>query len=239
MSEIQEQIKKGLISEEGRPKGPVPVNFGLIVFPGFASLDAFGPIDALTVISMTFPLKLSIIAETLDPVSTKFAEQTLVGSDFGQSIVPTHTFASPPPLDVLIVPGGMGAKHPGIQSAIDFVAGIYPSLKYLVTVCNGAGIAARGGVLDGKRATTNKMAWWSETAQRTQVRWVPHARWVFDGNVWSSSGVSAGLDAILAFIEGVYGEEAAERVSDVLEYERHKDSNWDPYAVKYGLPSNE
>ncbi|KAG6908538.1 hypothetical protein DXG01_004309 [Tephrocybe rancida] len=220
-------------------RGPVPVNFGLVVFPGFAALDAFGPIEALTALSLMFPLKLSIIAQTLDPVSTKFQQQSSAGSDFGSSINPTHTFASPPPLDVLLIPGGAGTADPSIQSAIDFVAKTYPSLKYLITVCNGAGIAARGGVLDGKRATTIKMAWWPETAQREQVKWVAHARWVVDGNIWSSSGISAGLDAIFAFIAAVYGEEAAEKASDILEYERHKDSSWDPYAVMYGLPTGE
>ncbi|KAG6816539.1 hypothetical protein H0H87_005317 [Tephrocybe sp. NHM501043] len=242
MTALQEQIVRAFekiqLSEEGRPKGPVPINFGLVVFPGFAALDAYGPLDALTGLSTMLPLKLSILSEMLEPVSTKFPEQKLLGSDFGQSIVPTHKFASPPPLDVLIVPGGIGAADPSIQSAIDFVAKVYPSLQYLITVCNGAGIAARGGVLDGKKATTNKMLWWPETSMREQVKWVAHARWVVDGNIWSSSGVSAGLDAIFAFIAAIYGEEAAEKVSIFLEYERHRDPNWDPYAVLHGLPSD-
>ncbi|KAG6907728.1 hypothetical protein DXG01_007586 [Tephrocybe rancida] len=241
MSQLEDQVKhimeRWQISEQGLPKDPVPVNFGIVVFPGFQALDAFGPLDALNTLSCMFPLKLSIIAETLDPVSTKVPNQLAIGSDFGQSIVPTHTFASPPPLDVLLIPGGIGAMQPSIQSAIDFVTKTYPSLKYLITVCNGAGIAARSGVLDGKRATTNKMGWWPETSQRKEVQWVAHARWVVDGNIWTSSGVSAGLDGIFAFIGAIYGEEAAEKVSNILEYERHKDPSWDPYAVLYGLPS--
>ncbi|KAG6917538.1 hypothetical protein DXG01_002173 [Tephrocybe rancida] len=240
MSQAVDQVKLALernkISEQGWPKGPVPVSFGLVVFPGFQALDAFGPIDALNTLSLMFPLNLSIIAETLEPVTTKVPNQRSVGSDFGQSIVPTHTFASPPVLDVLLVPGGIGAMQPGIQSAIDFVAKVYPSLKYLITVCNGAGIPARAGILDGRRATTSKLQWWPETAQRKEVKWVAHARWVVDGNVWTSSGVSAGLDAIFAFIAATYGEEAAEKVSNILEYERHQDPSWDPYAVLYKLP---
>ncbi|KAG6855402.1 hypothetical protein H0H87_003467 [Tephrocybe sp. NHM501043] len=246
MSDLENQVKLVLarsqthISEEGRPKGPVPVNFGIVVFNGFQALDAFGPLDALNTLSHTFPMKLSILAETLEPVSTKPLYSSSIGSDFGQSINPTHTFASPPLLDVLLVPGGSGAMHPdNIKSAIDFVKGIYPSLEYLITVCNGAGIAARAGVLDGKKATTDKMLWWQETASREQVKWIAHARWVVDGNVWTSSGVSAGLDAVFAFIAAVYGEEAAEKVSNILEYERHMDPSWDPYAVLYGLPNGQ
>ncbi|KAG6876781.1 hypothetical protein C0993_000473 [Termitomyces sp. T159_Od127] len=240
--DFKDQVKLALeinqISAEGRPKGPVPVNFGIVVFPGFQALDAFGPLDALNTLSLNFPMKLSILAETLNSVSTKIPYPNSFGSDFGQSINPTHTFASHPPLDVLLVPGGIGAMHPSIQSAIDFVAKVYPSLQYLITVCNGAGIAARGGILDGKKATTNKMQWWPETAQREQVKWVAHARWVVDGNIWTSSGVSAGLDAVFAFISAIYGEEAAEKVANILEYERHKDPQWDPYAEIYGLPGN-
>lgn len=180
-----------------------------------------------------FPMKLSILAETLEPVSTKLPATN--GPDFGQSVNPTHTFASPPPLDVLLIPGGLGALAPGIQNAIDFVGKVYPSLQYLITVCNGASIPARAGILDGKRATTNKMRYLIDTAQRPQVKWVAHARWVVDGNIWTSSGVSAGLDTVFAFIAAVYGEEASEKVSNILEYERHRDPSWDPYAELNGL----
>ncbi|KAF8075222.1 DJ-1/PfpI family protein [Lyophyllum atratum] len=242
MTDYENELKLALeatfqISKEGRPKGPVPVNFGIVVFPGFQALDAFGPLDALNTLSFMFPLKLSILAATLDPVSTKPPGiKHPLGSDFGQSINPTHTFASAPPLDVLLVPGGPGAWAPGIQSAIEFIKKMYPSLKYILTVCNGAGVAAQAGIMDGKRATTSKMDWAKETALRPQVKWVSHARWVVDGNVWSSSGVSAGLDAVFAFIAAVYGEEAAEKLSNILEYERHRDPSWDPFSEIFNLP---
>ncbi|RDB18456.1 Isonitrile hydratase [Hypsizygus marmoreus] len=238
MSDFEQQIKEiHHISPESIPKGPLPVNFGVVVFPGFQALDAFGPLDALNTLSFMFPINLSIIAATLDPVPTN--PQTSISpikSDFSQSISPTHTFATAPSLDVLLVPGGLGVFDPSIQGAIEFVARVYPSLKYLVTVCNGAAIAAQAGVLDGKKATTAKRLFKSIIAQRPQVKWVAHARWVVDGNVWTSSGASAGLDIIFAFITTVYGVEAAEKISTILEYERHTDPSWDPYAKLYELP---
>ncbi|KAG6829817.1 hypothetical protein H0H93_014297 [Arthromyces matolae] len=237
MSDIGKIIK---ISEEGLPKGPVPVNFGIVVFPGFQALDAFGPLDVLNVLSTLFPMNLSIIAETLDPVSTKLPipHPRRVQSNFGQSILPTHTFATCPPLDVLLVPGGAGGFLPSIQIVVDFVAKVYPSLQYLITICNGADIASSAGVLDGKRATRSKVLWNALTERKT-VEWVPRARWVVDGNVWTSSGVSSGLDAIFAFVGAVYGEEVAEQLSDVLEYERHKDPSWDPFADILGIGRKE
>ncbi|KAG5636621.1 hypothetical protein H0H81_007389 [Sphagnurus paluster] len=217
-----------------------PLNFGVIVFPVFQALDAFGPLDALNTLAYEFPLNLAIIAETLDPVSTKppvvVSQNINPRSNFSESIVPTHTFDTAPPIDVLLVPGGKGTRDPKtVQGAIDFVAKVYPSLRYLITVCTGAGIAARAGVLDGRRATTNKMNWATSIAHRKEVNWIAHARWVVDGNIWTSSGVSAGLDVVFAFVAEVYGKKAADNVANILEYERHTDSKWDPYAELYGL----
>ena len=63
-----------------------------------------------------------------------------------------------------------------------------------------------------------------------EVEWVPKARWVVDGNIWSGSGLSAGLDVMLAFAEKVYGKEEASYVADAMEYERHTDPEWDPFS---------
>ncbi|KAG6865693.1 hypothetical protein C0991_000307 [Blastosporella zonata] len=183
------------------------------------------------------PITLSIIAATLDPVSTKPPASVSPPSlTFGESVVPTHTFETAPQLDVLIIPGGRGVRDPdAVQGAIEFTAKVYPSLKYLVTVCTGSVIAARAGILDGKRATTNKRSWDWAISSRAEVAWVARARWVVDGNIWTSSGVSAGMDVIFAWIEEVYGEATAKDLADALEYERHTDASWDPYAEMYGL----
>ncbi len=183
-------------------------------------------------------MNLSIIASTLDPVSTKVRSATMNphNSTFSESVVPTHTFAQPPAsLDVLIVPGGLGTRAPDLQDMIAYIKGTYPQLKYLISVCTGAGLLARAGVLDGKRATTNKRAWEATTALGPKVNWVAKARWVEDGNIWTSSGVSAGIDLIFAFIEKVYGSEIATTIANVLEYDRHLDSSWDPFAELYDL----
>lgn len=155
----------------------------------------------------------------------------------GQFIVPTHTFADAPPLDVLLVPGGLGSRGSGpeVTAAISLIGDVYPRLQHLITVCTGSGLAARAGVLDGKRATTNKMAWSEITALGPRVDWVAKARWVRDGNVWTSSGVSAGIDVAFAWIEEVYGEVVAQRVAVGMEYERCTDSSWDPFASVHGL----
>lgn len=217
---------------EARPSAK-PINFGIVVFPTFQALDAFGPLDALNLLSSTHKMNLYILAETLDPVSTARPANTGVGSNFAQSILPTHTFATAPPLDVLLVPGGQGTRHAGIAGAIAFIAAVFPSLQYLITVCTGSGLAARAGVLDGRRATTNKFAWRETTALRREVEWVHRARWVEDGNVWTSSGISAGIDVIFAWMRAVYGEEVAQDVADRMEYVPALDADNDPFADRW------
>lgn len=104
---------------------------------------------------------------------------------------PTHSYSNPPKdIEVLLVPGGPAANFGNVDIVINYVQDTFPNLKYLLTTCTGAGIAARAGVLDGKRATTNKKAWSIITPMGPQVQWVSPARWTVDGNIWTSSGVS-------------------------------------------------
>jgi transcriptional regulator GlxA family with amidase domain len=69
------------------------------------------------------------------------------------------------------------------------------------------------------------------------VKWITHARWVQDGNIWTSSGVTAGIDVLFAWMEAVYGNATATGVANGLEYERHLNSSWDPFADLYNLTS--
>lgn len=211
-----------------------PLRIGVALFPGFQALDVFGPMDCLNTLSKLENLSLAVLAPTLDPVPTHTQE---FPNAIGQSVVPTHTYANPPPLDVLFVPGGQGARgdNPAALEAIDFIRNIYPQLRHLITVCTGSGLAARAGVLDGKRATTNKRAWEETVAVRSQVTWVPRARWVTDGNIWTSSGVSAGIDVTLAWMEEVFGKETAKNIADRIEYTRQENPDVDPFADLYGL----
>lgn len=156
-------------------------------------------------------------------------------SAFGESIIPTHTFASAPPLDVLFIPGGVGTLSTDLNSTIKFVEKRYPCLQYLVSVCTGARIAARAGILDGRNATTNKLSWKTVVNLGPKTSWRAHARWVVDGNVWTGAGVSAGIDTTLAWMAAVWGEDVADSVSLGMEYERHTNASWDPFSTYYNL----
>lgn len=138
-----------------------PTKIGAILFPGFQLLDLTGPLDVLNTLSRTHApkLTLSLLASSLTPVSTSTPDPQF-NQFFAESLVPTHTFASAPDdIEVLLLPGGFGARaDENVDGVIEFVRGRFPKLKWLLTVCTGSAIAARAGVLDGRRATSNKKA---------------------------------------------------------------------------------
>lgn len=193
-----------------------PNKWGFVLFRSFEPLDLFGPYEALFTLSRTRTIDIYWLAETLDPVTTQpqIASMNPYNSSAFVSIPPTHTFATAPSdLEVLLVPGGAGARAPNLNATLHFIKERFPKLKYLITVCTGSMVVAKTGLLSGVRATTNKAAWNSVVALDPTAHWIPHARWAVDGNIWSSSGVSAGIDVTLAWISCHYGEEVATRVS--------------------------
>jgi transcriptional regulator GlxA family with amidase domain len=219
----------------------LPLNYGIILYPGFEVLDVFGPFDFLNRMSSDYPMNLHIIASTMRPVSSRHltpADNNTAHSNFSESVVPSHTFKHPPyDLDVLFVPGGTGsfAEPPELLDAIEYIKDTYPKLQYLISVCTGAALLARAGVLDGRRATTNKASWAWVTPTGPRVNWVPTARWVVDGNIWTTSGVAAGMDGMLGFIEHLYGSDIAWKYANLMEYEWHNNSTWDPFAAIFNV----
>ncbi|KAL0932223.1 dj-1 family protein [Colletotrichum truncatum] len=163
------------------------------------------------------------------------------GYGFGPSTVATHTFADAPALDVIFVPGGMGnialeqANNTEIES---FLVRRYPQAEYVLSVCTGAVVLARAGLLSGKRATTNKglWAWVTNPRHGANITWVPSARWIEDGNIWTSSGVAAGIDMTYAFLKHFYGTEILDSVMNAIEYAPYQDSHWDPFSLIHEVP---
>ncbi|KAI5459338.1 class I glutamine amidotransferase-like protein [Mariannaea sp. PMI_226] len=225
-----------------------PKKYGIVLYPGFQLIDVCGPVDVLNVLSTHAEgISLSIIADTLEPTSTfprawpdKMGMPPFTTSEI---LTPTHTFQTAPQLDVLIIPGGMGCFDPDPANAgkpnsaiLDpigqFILKQYPSLRYLLTVCTGAGIASLTGLLDGKKATTFKGAWKVIPAWRPQVNWVPQARWVVDGNIWTSSGVCSGIDLMFGFVKAIHGEDIAKDIAVWMEYQRHEDPAIDPFGIE-------
>jgi transcriptional regulator GlxA family with amidase domain len=197
---------------------------GVVLFPGFELLDVFGPLEAFGNLPGMF--RVVLVAEQAGPVA----------SAQGPRAVADHGFADCPHLDVILVPGGIGTRDEAENPTLLRWLGRRAAEAEVVTsVCTGAALLARAGVLDGRRATTNKAFFQWVADQGPKVEWVRAARWVEDGKFATSSGVSAGIDMALAVIARLVGREVSENVARAMEYEWHTDATWDPFAKAWGL----
>ncbi|KAK7042146.1 DJ-1 protein-PfpI domain-containing protein [Favolaschia claudopus] len=144
--------------------------------------------------------------------------------------------------DIIWVPAGPGPDFDTgasliPDSEIKFIAQQAPKAKYVMSVCTGSFQLALAGVLSGKRATTNKL-WFNvvKAATAKDIEWVPEARWVVadGGKIWTSSGVAAGSDMALAFIEHLTNAKIARHIRGGFEIPEVTEKD-DPFAKFHGL----
>ena len=110
-----------------------------------------------------------------------------------------------------------------------------PDIVMVTSVCTGSALLAAAGLLDGYRATSNKLAFEWVSSQGRDVTWVAKARWVQDRDRWTSSGVAAGMDMTAALIASLHGQQTADDAARRIELEIHTEPDWDPFARAYGL----
>jgi len=195
-----------------------------LVFPGFETLDYFGPIEMLG--GSGKETDIITVAKGSDPVP----------SCHGQRIVIDKTIAETTDYDLLFVPGGDSALTAAEdQELLQWIRETSANAERVMGVCTGTILLGIAGVLDGRKATTNKMDFLNTVHLAAQVEWVKEARWVRDGKFYTSSGVSAGMDMALAVMADLFGLEMAEKLALGCEYEWHQDSSRDPFAKLAGL----
>ncbi|MDR3265558.1 MAG: DJ-1/PfpI family protein [Synergistaceae bacterium] len=190
--------------------------FNILLFEGFETLDACGPAEIAGKVPR---YRLGYYSMNGGPVTS--AQQLEVN---------TRPLREMPP-GLFLIPGGMGTRtlvdDAGFIEQIRWAA---LEARFVLTVCTGASLLAKTGLMDGKSATTNKIAFDWVVSVNPKVNWIRRGRWVRDGSLFSSSGVSAGMDMTLAFIAEDLGAEEAERIARRIEYlwNRHPDD--DPFV---------
>jgi putative intracellular protease/amidase len=195
-----------------------------LVFPGFETLDYFGPIEMLGGFGQEN--EIITVAKTLAPVP----------SCHGQRIMVDRTLAEKNDYDLLFIPGGDTALIEGRDpELLQWLRAASANAEKVMTVCTGSVLLGMSGVLDGRKATTNKRDFVGTVHLAPRVDWVKEARWVEDGKFFTSSGVSAGMDMALAVMANLYGMDMADRLALGSEYEWHKDPGRDPFAKLAGL----
>lgn len=138
--------------------------------------------------------------------------------------------------DFLFVPGADSALVYGQDPALqDWLRQTATKAERVMGVCIGTILLRMCGLLDGRKATTNKLDFNDTVPLARSVDWVKQARWVRDGKYYTSSGLSAGIDMAFAVIAYLYGQAVAEEFAIGCEYEWHQDANRDPFAKLAGL----
>jgi len=186
----------------------MPRRIAFLVFPQFQILDATGPIAAFEIAERYRPgsYVLRIIAATPGPVASS-SGACLHAAPFGRADA----------LDTLMVAGGNGTRAAAICAKTrKFVLACAARSRRIASVCSGTFVLAAAGLLDGRRATTH----WSVTTEFTRlfpkVRLDPDRIYIRDGRIWSSAGITAGIDLALALIGEDLGEDMARRTAQQL-----------------------
>jgi transcriptional regulator GlxA family with amidase domain len=192
---------------------------GIVLYPRFELLDVYGPAEIFG--NVGGRLKVVMVAQKAGPVAS--AQGPKVVADFG--------FEDCPELDLVLVPGGMGTMTElNNKELLEWLQARAAKAEITLSVCSGSALLAKAGLLDGRRATSNKRYFKFATDQGPKVEWVREARWVDDGDRVTSSGVSAGIDMALAVVERLFGKQTAEAIADGAEYQWHRDAANDPFA---------
>lgn len=178
----------------------------LVLFEDFECLDLFGPVE---------------IFSKLDGLELLYLSQFggLVKSGQGAEIM-TLPFDHLAANEILLIPGGIGTRHLVDDKVfLQKIAEMSSVSRWVLSVCTGSALLAKAGLLDGKRATSNKRALDWVMEQGPAVYWDKTARWIHDDKYYTSSGVSAGTDMALAFVAEQRGLERAETIARRIEYQ--------------------
>ncbi len=194
----------------------------VILFNNFETLDVFGPVEVLGRLSENFNLHFYSIKGGIITSSQKVQVVT-------QSLenINLKNF-------ILLIPGGIGTRE--LVKEIKFfetLKDLAGNAEYVLTVCTGSILFSKTGLLNGKNATSNKRAFFLTGKESPEVNWIKKARWIKDGNIYTSSGVSAGIDMTLGFISDTIDYDTAKKVSNEIEYDWKEDSTWDPFSEMY------
>ncbi|MFH9736849.1 DJ-1/PfpI family protein [Streptomyces roseolus] len=186
--------------------------YGILLFDTVEELDFTGPWEVLTT--------SALLRERADRALLLAERPGPVHCAKGMRVLPDHTLDDHPPLDVLLVPGGSGAREtePHNPRVTSWTSTRAAQAEWVVGVCTGAFLLHAAGPARGRRVATH---WQYEEALRTRgdVTVVPDALYVVDGRLLTSQGVSAGIDSALWLVGRLHGREHARAVRREIQYD--------------------
>jgi transcriptional regulator GlxA family with amidase domain len=197
--------------------------YGLLIFDGAEELDFAGPWEVFTASAMLRDQGDTAVLIAQRPGAVRCAK--------GMQVLPDFILNDHPPLDVLLVPGGMGTRREVSNPAIiEWITKVSAGAAWVTSVCTGALLLHEAGPARGRRVATHH-AFEDTLAARGDVTVVRDARYVVDGNLVTSQGVSAGIDMALWLTGRIHGRDHARAVRRYIQYEPAP-----PYLADEPLP---
>jgi len=194
-----------------------PFRVGIMLYPMVEDLDFVGPLEVFNSAGNVEAMQRQA-DETAWEVFIVAESPELVATSSGMKVQPHYTFANHPPIDLLLVPGGYVGKEVENPVVLTWLRTVTAHARITTSVCTGAFLLAKIGLLDGHRATTH----WSsldrleEQYPRVQVQ--RNTRWVDEGALITAAGISAGIDMSLHVVGRLLGRKLAEDVAHYMEY---------------------
>lgn len=190
---------------------------GIVIFENVEVLDFCGPFEVFSVTRLNeekrreepSPFNVFLLAETTSPVV----------ATGGMKVLPDYDLDSCPPVDILVVPGGWGTRTEiNNGRLLQWIADRSKQVETLASVCTGALLLGKAGLLDGKRVTTHwrSLDWMQELFPKVTVEKRLH--FVEEGALFTSAGISAGIDMSLKVVEHYLGEALARATARHMEY---------------------
>jgi transcriptional regulator GlxA family with amidase domain len=191
---------------------------GIYLFDAVEVLDFAGPFEV-------FSTAARVDGRTKPPHPPIFVVST-VGRGFapivargGLRVQPAFGLEDHPPLDVLVVPGGVVDAEMVQPEVIAWLQRVAPTTSVTASVCTGAFLLAQAGLLEGKRATTH----WEDVAELRRlfpsIKVVEERRWVDLGSIVTSAGISAGIDMSLHLVARLAGADLARKTARQMQYD--------------------
>ena len=196
---------------------------GILIFPDVEVLDFCGPFEVFSVTRLheerrreePSPFEVFLVAERQQPIETSG----------GMHVIPAVSITECPPLDILVVPGGWGTRKEIYNDRLlSWIAERGSKVETLASVCTGAMLLGKAGLLDGKHATTHwrSLDWMRESFPNVTVEDGLHV--VEDGYVITSAGISAGIDMALRVVTRYYGGSVGRATARHMEYPYPEDN---------------
>jgi transcriptional regulator GlxA family with amidase domain len=195
----------------------IPLIVGILIFDDVEILDVAGPFEVFAVtrlndeqrLQQSSPFKVYLISETNKQI-------TAIG---GLRLTPDVTISECPELDLLVVPGGWGTrKESKNKILVKWIGNQFTNDRLIASVCTGSGLLGKAGLLDGRDATTHWRAFDFLQESAPKARILKNVRFTLTEPIFTSAGVSAGIDLALRIVSHVFGTEVGQATARQMEY---------------------